>query len=74
MEKCKNCKYWSSLVPNKNKIATGECHLTNSINGEKLAKQGEGMDIVIDVNDDSGLIVSLITGENFGCTCWTLKP
>lgn len=73
MNKCKNCKYWSSSVPNKNKIVVGECDLPNTITGGKLAKQGEGMDIVVDVCDDSGLTVRLITGENFGCVCWVLK-
>jgi len=67
MNTCKTCKYWAlSFKPTKeNPVA--DCDLPDTITGEKLFKQGAGMEINATAHDDSGLQAYLMTGENFGC-------
>ncbi len=58
MNTCKNCKSWHqkfSICENAEML----------YDGEKC--QDDGMAIQAIVHDDSGLIVELQTGPNFGC-------
>lgn len=68
MENCKTCKYWTA---HKGKV-TGECDKPDHFDGKSTNDKEFSYDIF--VHDDSGLTVTLVTGENFGCILHQPKP
>jgi hypothetical protein len=69
MKTCKSCKYWNvSRKVDVNKMA--DCDFPDTMTAERFIKNGSGtsMEIEATAHDDSGLSVTLLTGENFGCT------
>ena len=73
MNTCKTCKHWSHSFRPTVQNPVADCDLPDTITGEKLHKEGKGMELYVQVNDDSGLQVTLMTGENFGCVNHTPK-
>lgn len=68
MNTCKSCKYWNvSYKIDANKMS--DCDFPDTITAEKFIKDGSGTGIKIEAtaHDDSGLMVTFLTGENFGC-------
>lgn len=64
MKTCKTCKFWRDTVYNAaNK--TADCGYIGIWPEPK--DKTTSVEIVVDVHDDSGLNVKLVTGENFGC-------
>lgn len=65
---CKNCKYWAR------KISTGPVvGYCDKIWIGPEGKEDNTINIDVDVLDDSGLNVTVITGAEFGCTLFTAK-
>lgn len=56
MMTCKTCKYWDK--DQHNGAVTGQCDMVDN---------SDLIRIKVDVSDDTGLWVTVITKENFGC-------
>jgi hypothetical protein len=65
MNTCKSCKYW-----NGGDKSTGECDKADITGYERNPKPKTDptiFEIYADASDDTGMIVYLTTGCNFGC-------
>ena len=63
IQRCKNCHWWGRYIE-------GVCDRID-IDENTVAPNEASMQV--DVADDSGLFVKLVTGPEFGCTLFTNK-
>jgi hypothetical protein len=62
MNTCDTCKFWFATVMNP-KDGTADCDMVDTIQRDKASM----VEIDVQVHDDSGLWVKLMTGPKFGC-------
>lgn len=62
MKTCKTCKFWD-----------GECNRVEFIH-EGKGNKSEPLIIRVDVSDDTGLDVRMVTSPDFGCILHEPKP